>query len=102
MLLVFDRWDHSDRGVQSAMVEPVDVFGDRELEVVDRSPGSAVADEFGFEERVERFGQGVVVAVAAGSDRCDGTGFGESFGVADRSVLDSSVAVMGEPARVAA
>ncbi len=34
------------------MVEPVDVFSDRELKVIDRSPGSAVADELGFKERI--------------------------------------------------
>jgi hypothetical protein len=50
VLLVLDRRDHADCGVQAAVVEPVDVFGDRELEVVDRAPGSAVADQLSFEQ----------------------------------------------------
>ena len=32
--------------------------------VVDTSPGSFVADQFGFEEGVERLGEGVIVAVS--------------------------------------
>jgi hypothetical protein len=40
--------------VEPAVVEPVDVFGRRDFEIVDASPGSFVADQFGFEERVER------------------------------------------------
>lgn len=71
VLFVLDGRDHPDRGVQAAMVEPVDIFCDGELEVVDRSPGAAVADEFGFEERVECLGEGGAVAVAAASDGRD-------------------------------
>ena len=87
LLFVLDWRDHSDRGVQASVVEPVDVFGDGELEVLDRFPRAAVADELGFEERVECLGEGVVVTVAAGADRGDCAGFGETFGVADRSIL---------------
>lgn len=63
MLFVFDGWDHPDLGVQAVADERVDVFRDRELEALDRFPWAAVADEFGFEERVERFGEGIVVTV---------------------------------------
>ena len=44
------------------MVEPVDVLGDGDLEVVDALPGALVADQLGLEQRVERLGEGVVVA----------------------------------------
>jgi hypothetical protein len=56
---VFDWRDEADLAVQAAVVEPVDVFGDGDLEVVDAAPGAAVADQFGFEQGVEGFGEGV-------------------------------------------
>lgn len=63
----FDGWNVSDLAVESSVVEPVDVFGDRSREVVDAFPWPAVADRLGLEERVERFGHRVVVAVALGA-----------------------------------
>jgi hypothetical protein len=49
--------------VEPSLVEPVDVLGDGDLDIVDRPPGTAsrVADEFALEQRVVRLGQGVVV-----------------------------------------
>ncbi len=44
---VLDRRDEPDLAVQPSEVEPVDVLGDGDLEVVDVLPGAAVADEFG-------------------------------------------------------
>jgi len=35
--------------VQAAVVEPVEVLGGGDLEVVDAGPGTLVADEFGLE-----------------------------------------------------
>jgi hypothetical protein len=40
---VFDWWDQADLAVQAAVVVPIGVLGDGDLEVVDRLPGSAVA-----------------------------------------------------------
>src|SRR5664279_1014038 len=48
--LVLDWWDEPDLPVEPAEVEPVDVLGDRDLEVVDALPRSAVADQFGLEQ----------------------------------------------------
>ena len=45
-------------------------------------------------------GDRVVVAVTLGTDRGDGVGLGEPFGVAQRTVLDSAVAVMDQGAGV--
>lgn len=42
------------------MVEPVNGLGHRDLQVVDALPWAEVADEFGFEERVERFGLRII------------------------------------------
>ena len=49
-----DWWAVANLTVEPAMVEPVDIFGRRNLKVVDAPPGSFVADQFGFEQRVER------------------------------------------------
>jgi hypothetical protein len=43
------------------VVEPVDVLGDGDLEVVDALPGALVADQLGLEQRVNRLGQSVVI-----------------------------------------
>ncbi len=91
--LELDRGQEADLAVQAAEVEPVDVLGDCDLQLVDVLPGSAVADELGLEQAVERLGHGIVVAVALASDRGDGAGLGEAFGVADGEVLHPSVGV---------
>lgn len=58
------------------MVEPLDVFDDGELDVVDGSPGSAVADQLGLAEGVDGLGEGVVPAVAPRADRGNRVGLG--------------------------
>ena len=60
--------NEADLAVQSSVVEPVDVLGDGDLEVVDALPGPAVADQLGLEEGVERFGQGVEAPMSSGLD----------------------------------
>ena len=100
--LELDWGDEADLAVQAAEVEPVDVLGDGDLQLVDVLPKSAVADELGLEQAVERLGHGIVVAVALASDRGDGTGLGEAFGVADGEVLHPSVGVVDEVAGVVA
>jgi hypothetical protein len=50
--LVLGGWNESDLAVQTTVVEPVDVLGDGDLEVVDVLPGSLVGDQFGFEEEL--------------------------------------------------
>ncbi len=59
LLLELGRWDGPDPAMQTPVVEPVDVLGDRDLEVVDVLPGPLVADQLGIEQRVERLSQGV-------------------------------------------
>ena len=63
---VFGRRDVADLAVNPSVVEPVDVFGDGDREVVDVSPWPlvAVADELGFEQGVECLGEGVVVGLS--------------------------------------
>jgi transposase len=95
-VLVLGRWDQADLAVQSSVVEPVDVLGDSDLEVVDVPPRALVADEFGLEEGVEGLGQCVVVGVATGADRGDRAGLGEALGVPNGDILNSAVRVMNE------
>jgi hypothetical protein len=53
--------------VEAAEVEPVDVLGDGDLEVVDALPRPAVAHELGLEQAVERLGQGVEAPIVVKS-----------------------------------
>lgn len=46
--LVFSGWDVADLAVETALVEPVDISGDGDLDVGDRSPGPFIADELGL------------------------------------------------------
>ena len=62
--LVFGGWLVADLAVEASVVVLVDVLGDGELEVTVAVPGATVADEFGFEQRVERFGGGVDAPIA--------------------------------------
>ena len=48
-VLELDGRDHADLAVKSPVIEPVDVFRGRDLEVVDVLPGPAVADQFSLE-----------------------------------------------------
>jgi len=61
---VLGGWYQADLAVQAPVVEPVDVLGDGDLQVVDVLPRALVADQFGLEQRVERLGQGIVVALS--------------------------------------
>ncbi len=60
--------DQADLAAQPSMVGPVDVLGHSDLQVVDALPGAAVADQFGLEQPVGGFGQGIVVAVTGIAD----------------------------------
>jgi hypothetical protein len=51
-------------------------------------------DQLGLVEPVEALGEGVIVGIPFGSDAVDDAGLGQPFGVANREVLNSAVAVM--------
>jgi hypothetical protein len=59
-------------------------------------------DDLGLVETVDGLGQRIVVVVAHAAHRRLDTGFCQALGVFDRDVLAASVAVMHEPAAVAA
>jgi hypothetical protein len=89
-------WDATVVFEEASVVEPVDPFEGGEFEVVEAAPRSFVADKLGFVEPVHRFGERVVVAVAARTNAVDDTVRGEAFGVTDREILHAPVAVMHE------
>ena len=85
--LELGRRDVPDLAVQSPLVEPVDIFGDGDLDIADRRPAALrphrwVPDALALEQRVERFGHRVVIRIAFASNGSDGIGFGEALGVA--------------------
>ena len=69
--------------VKAALVPPIDPRRGRQLDLFERAPRSAAADELGLVEADHGLGQGIVVRVAAGADRADGARLGEALGVAD-------------------
>ena len=75
--------------MEPAEVPEVDPVGGGELDLLDRAPALAAVDELGLVQAVDRFGEGVVEAVALASDRGGDAGVGEALGVADRAVLDA-------------
>ncbi len=86
LMLVLDRWDVPDRGVQPGLVEPVHPEKGCQLEIIDASPWSFPSDALGLVEPDHALGQGVVERVTDGPDRGERAGVGEPFGVADRGV----------------
>src|SRR5664280_301785 len=94
--------DKADLAVKAAVIEPVDVLGDRDLQVVDGPPRALVADEFGLEQAVERLGHGVVVGVAPAADGGDRAGLGQALGVADGDVLHAAIGVVHQRGDVVA
>jgi len=94
---VLGGWDHPDGLEEAAVVEPVDPLEHGELDVVDRSPGAASADDLGLEQADHGFGQRVVEGVADRADRGFDSGLGEPLGVANGEVLTATVAVMDQP-----
>ena len=91
-----------DLAVEASVVEPVDVGHGCELDVVEPTPGALAVDQFPLVEPVERLGEGVVVAVALGADRRDDLAGSEPLRVANRQVLNATVAVMDQPGEVLA
>lgn len=51
------------------MVEPIDPFQGSELDRFEVPPWPAPMDDLGLIETIDRFGEGVVIAVAYASDR---------------------------------
>jgi len=88
-VLNLDWWPVAELTVEPAMVEPVDIFGRRDLKVVDAPPGPFVADQTCFNQRFERLHEGVMVTVALGPDRGNSLGISKTVGVSNGSILST-------------
>src|SRR5450756_2888261 len=89
--LELGRWNVAAGRVEALVVPPGHPRRGRELDLVGRPPRPLAPDELGLVEPVDGLGEGVVVAVAPGSDRGDGTLVGEPLRVPDGQVLDAPV-----------
>ena len=88
----------ADRLQQAAVVEPVDPFEGRVFDGLERAPRTLAPYHFCFVEPVDRFGQGVVVAIADAADRRYEAGLAETLRVLDRDVLHAAIRVVDETA----
>ena len=69
--------------MNSPVIEPVDVFKGLPLHVLDVAPGSLAVNQLVLVETVEGFSEGIVVAVALGTNRGHDVGTAEPLGVAN-------------------
>ncbi len=72
--------------MKARVVEPADVFDDRELKLGARAP-DAVGDQLGLEGVDKALGQGVVIGVADRPDADEHAVIGERLRVVDARVL---------------
>ena len=70
--------------MQAFLVVPGHPFCGGQFDVVDAAPGSAAVDQLGLVGSVDRFGEGVVITIAARSDRRGDPKFGEPVGIGQR------------------
>ena len=75
------------------VVPPSDPGGCRKLEVGAAPPRSVLPDALELETGVDRLGHGIVVGVAARSDRDDSALVGEPLGIADGQILAPAVGI---------
>ena len=75
--------DVSDGLQKASVVEPVDPFEGRELDGLQRFPGSAPTDDLGLVKAVDGFGERVVIAVADSADGWFDASLNQTFGVFD-------------------
>src|SRR6266487_1919043 len=92
--------DHADLPVEPSLVEPVHVLESGVFDVVESPPGSVGTNHLRLVEPVERFGQGVVVAIPAGAHGRHHAGVGEALRIADRQILHPAVRVVDEAIQV--
>jgi hypothetical protein len=70
--------------VRAFLAVPGHPFGGCQLDVVDAPPRFATTDQFRLVGGVDRFGEGVVVAIATGPDRGSDPEFGQAVGISQR------------------
>lgn len=79
------------------MVPPPHPFERRKLDLLDRPPGPALADQLGLVEVVDRLGEGIVIRVPDSACRRGRAKFDDAVGVNHRHVVRAVVGVMDQP-----
>src|SRR5438477_2615603 len=79
------------------MVVPIDPFERGELDLVDRLPRSSAVDQLGLVESDRRLREGVVIAVAHGSNRGVGAGVDKALSEGKGGELAARIRVQHEP-----
>ena len=80
--------------MDSQVVEPVDVVECGPFGVFDIAPRPLTMNQLGLVEIVGTISSSIVVGIALGANRGNDVGVVESFGVADREILNSAIEVM--------
>ena len=78
------------------MVEPIDPAEGGHFQILHVTPRTLAMNEFGFVETVNRFGEGVVVAVTDAADRRFDASFGQTISVANGQILPAAVRVTNQ------
>ena len=84
---VFGWTPTAQRGVEAAVVPPVDPFQGGQLDLLDAPSGFAAFDQLGLVEPIDGLGECVIEAVPAAADRAGDAELGEPVGVANRQIL---------------
>ena len=88
-------WDESDLAMKASVVEPADVFGTAiSTSATDFQPPLGRITGVRMHSALNSEFSASAMAVAFGTDRGDGLGFGEALGVANGSVVHAAVAVV--------
>ena len=82
--MCFSWRDSPDRLQQAAIVEPIDPFEGGVFNGLQAAPWPSAVDDFGIEQTVDRFGQGIVIGPTEDADRRCNFRLCQSFGVFDR------------------
>ena len=80
--------------MQARFVIPVDPLESFPFDLADRFPWTEKLDDLGLEQADDAFGKGVIVAVTDATHRRINPSLGQPFGVSDRQVLATPIAVM--------
>lgn len=89
--------DVSDGFEAAAVFEPVDLFEGCVFHGFEPAPWAAAVDNFGFEESIDRLGQGGGVTVTNAADRWFDACLGQPRGVFDGQIRRSTVRLVDQP-----
>jgi hypothetical protein len=92
-------WRNVSAGlVEPSMVERIDPFGGRVLDLINRPPWPPMFDHLGLVQAVDRLGERIVERTPYAANGSRDASFGEPLGEPDRRVLTAGVGVKPDPA----